>query len=78
MSSLTFTIPDSIQSQLLEITSKEQVSINQFIASAVSEKLSAFMTDEYILQRSKKASKENFLAVLNEIPNIEPEEFDKL
>ena len=59
MSSLTFTIPDSIQNQLLKITNKENISMNQFISSAVSEKLTVFMSDEYILEREQKASKES-------------------
>ena len=77
MSSLTFTIPDSIQNQLLKITNKENISMNQFISSAVSEKLTVFMSDEYILEREQKASKEKFLTALASVPNCETDEFDK-
>jgi hypothetical protein len=78
MSTLSLRIPESTHNKLREISQKEHVSINQFISSAVSEKLSAYMTEEYINRRAKKGSRENFLKAMKQVPSIEPEEYDKL
>ncbi len=78
MSTLSLRIPESIHHKLKEVSKKEHISINQFISSAVSEKLSAFLTEEYIEKRAEKGSREKFLKALDQIPSIEPEEYDKL
>jgi hypothetical protein len=78
MSILSLRIPESIHHKLKEVSKKERISINQFISSAVSEKLSAYMTEEYIQERAKKGSRKNFLEALEQVPSVEPEEYDKL
>ena len=42
MSALNLRLPDSIHRHIREIAKREGVSINQFISTAVSEKVSAF------------------------------------
>ena len=77
MGSLSLRIPDSIHNKVREIAKKERISMNQFISSALSEKLSAFMTEEYIRERAKKGSRKRFLKALNEVPDTEPERKDQ-
>lgn len=77
MSTLSLRIPDSLHNKMREISEKEHVSINQFIASALSEKLSAYMTEEYIEKRAKLASKKEFRSALDAVPDIEPLNHDK-
>ena len=61
----------------MSISKEDKISINQFIASAIGEKLSAMQTAAYLQKRAEKGSREKFLTVLNNAPNTEPEEFDK-
>lgn len=61
-----------------EIAKKEGISINQFIASAVSEKMSAFATEDYLERWAERANREKFEEALSQIPDVEPEEYDKL
>ncbi len=61
-----------------QLAKKEGISINQFIASAVAEKMSALMTENYLVERSKKGNKKAFLQVMSKVPNVEPEANDKL
>jgi hypothetical protein len=44
------------------------VSINQWISSAVAEKMSAQMTEEYLSERASRASRKKFDAVLAKVP----------
>ena len=61
----------------MSISKEDKISINQFIASAIGEKLSAMQTAAYLRKRAEKGSREKFLSVLNNVSNTEPEEYDK-
>ena len=78
MSALSLRLPDSIHRYIKEIAKREGVSINQFISSAVSEKISAIMTDELLTERAKKAKKGAFKKVLDKVPNRPPIPGDEL
>ena len=78
MAAVSLRLPDSIYEFAKELASKEHVSLNQFIATAVAEKVSSLNTEEYLSQRAKNGSKERFLKALEKVPDVEPEEFDKL
>jgi len=77
MSTVSLRLPESLHKKARELAKKENTSINQLVSSALAEKISALMTEEYIEQRAKRASKEKFKKVLSKVPDIEPEEYDK-
>ncbi|MEQ1622147.1 MAG: toxin-antitoxin system HicB family antitoxin [Methylococcales bacterium] len=72
MSALSLRLPDSIHRHIKELARKEGVSINQFIASAVSEKVSAIATEDYLQERAQRADKSAFQAILAKVPKREP------
>jgi len=78
MSALSLRLPESIHRHIKEIAKKEGVSINQFILSAVSEKISAIMTEEYLESRARKARKRDFKKILDRVPDREPLPGDEL
>ncbi len=78
MSTLSLRLPDSVHEKIKEFAKAEGISINQFIASAAVEKISAFATVDYLAKRAKKSNKENFKTALNAIPDTSPEEHDRL
>lgn len=78
MSALSLRLPESIHRHIRDIARKEGVSINQFISSAVSEKISALMTEDYLKQRAKRANKEDFKKILAKVPNRKPVIGDEL
>lgn len=78
MSALSLRLPDSIHRHIKEISKKEGVSINQFISSAASEKISALMTEDYLKNRAKRAKKEDFKKILDRVPDREPLSGDEL
>ena len=78
MSTLNIRLPDSMHEKIKELAKKEGVSMNQLINSAVSEKLSALMTVEYLKKRGELSSREKFEDVLSKVPAEEPNERDKL
>jgi len=72
MSALSLRLPDSIHRHMREIAKKEGVSINQFISSAVAEKISAIMTEEYLRSRAKRAKKRDLKKILDRVPDRAP------
>lgn len=77
MSTLSLRLPDSLHQRLKAIAQKDGVSINQFISAAVAEKMSALMTEEYLVKRATKGSKDKFLKAMSKVPDIEPDPIDK-
>ncbi len=78
MSALSVRIPKSYHEQLREIADEEGVSINQFVTLAIAEKIATLTTIEYLEKRAQRGSREKLLAVLDKVPDVEPEEHDKL
>jgi hypothetical protein len=78
MSTLSLRIPNSLHEEIKRLAMREGISINQFIASAASEKMSALLTEEYIEARAKRANMRKFRKVLNKVPRVEPEEYDRI
>lgn len=78
MGTLTLRLPESIHLKIKDLAKKEGISINQFLASAASEKLAALMTKDYLEKEAKKGNREDFERVMRAVPDIEPEEYDRL
>lgn len=78
MSALSIRLPESLHKAVREVAKKERVSINQLIASAVGEKLSALMTEDYLARRAKRGVRKDFDYVMSRVPNVAPDEHDKL
>jgi hypothetical protein len=78
MSTLSLRLPESLHKQVRELAEKEGISINQFVATAVAEKMAALMTEDYLRQRAERASPSAFEAALAQVPDVEPAERDRL
>ena len=63
---------------LFRSAKEEGISVNQFVMLAVAEKVASISTIEYLEKRDKRGSREKFLEILKKVPDVEPEEFDKL
>ncbi|KHE92112.1 MAG: type II toxin-antitoxin system HicB family antitoxin [Candidatus Scalindua rubra] len=72
MSALSLRLPDSIHRHIKEVAKKEGVSINQFISSAVSEKISALLTEDYLKERAGRARKKDLKQILDKVPDRKP------
>lgn len=78
MSALSLRLPNSIHRHIKEIALEEGVSINQFISSAVSEKISAITTENYLEKRAKNADISDFKTILDSVPERAPLKGDEL
>lgn len=77
MSTLSLRLPDSLHEQIKALAKKDGISINQFISSAVAEKMSALLTEEYLEKRASKGNKQAFLSALGKVPDVPPQKGDE-
>jgi len=78
MGALSLRLPESIHRHIREIAKAEGVSINQLISSAITEKISAIMTEEYLIKRAERADLKDMEAVLDKVADREPLADDEL
>lgn len=78
MSTLNVQLPNSLHTHLQELAKREGVSVEQFISTAVAEKMAALMTETYLAERAKRGSRAKYDEALAQVPDVEPEEYDKL
>jgi hypothetical protein len=78
MRTLSLTLPESVYKHACTLAQQDGISLDQFIATAVAEKIAVLMTVEYLQERAKRGSREKFEAVLAKVPDVEPEEHDRL
>jgi hypothetical protein len=78
MGALSLRLPESIHRHIREIARQEGVSINQFISSAVAEKISALLTEEYVNARAAKADLDKVKQILAKVPERSPVAGDEI
>jgi predicted transcriptional regulator len=78
MSTLSLRLPDSLHKRVRELAEQEGISINQFISTAVAEKMAALLTVDYLEERARRGSREKFLAVLAKVPDVAPDPNDEI
>lgn len=76
MATLSVRIPNSVHNAIKTLAKEDDISINQFIASAVTEKLTAMETADYIESRGARGSEEKYRSVLKKVPHVAPREDD--
>ncbi|MFT5144508.1 MAG: putative DNA-binding protein [Rhodothermales bacterium] len=69
MSTLSLRLPNSLHDRLRQLSEAEGVSMNQFISTAVAEKMAALMTEDYLEKRAARGSRERFANALSQIPD---------
>ena len=78
MTTLSLRLPNSLHQQLRELAEKEGISINQLISTAVAEKVSALLTEDYLEMRASRGDRSAYETVLEKVPEAEPAATDRL
>ena len=72
MSTLSLRLPDSLHVKVKELAERDDISINQFIATAVAEKMAALVTLDYLTERAQRGSRAAFDRVLAKVQSRAP------
>ena len=77
MATLSIRLPDSLHRHLKDVARKEKVSINHLISTAVAEKMSALMTEDYLEALARQGDPAAFDRVLANVPAVPPDPWDR-
>lgn len=72
MSTVSLRLPNFLHKEVKEISKEEGISINQFISTALAEKMSALRTQEYLERRALKGNRDKFDHALLKIGRNNP------
>ena len=78
MNVISVPLNESLYLKVKEFSEREKIPIEQFASSAIAEQLAAFTTMDYIKDRFGNITKEDIDRVFARIPDVEPEEYDRL
>lgn len=70
MSALTIRLPNSVHQKIKELAARDDVSVNQFIASAASEKMASVLTLDYLKAEAAKGKRSDFDHYLSMVPDV--------
>ena len=78
MTEMNIRLPERLCDGIKDVAQQEGISMNQFVIVAVADKMSSLLAEQYLEERAARGSRELFMAALNQVPDVEPEEYDKL
>jgi hypothetical protein len=78
MGTLRVRLPRSLHKTVKKLVWEEGISMNRFIARAVSEKVWALFVGVYLEERARRGSRESFDIALAQVEDGEPDVWDRL
>jgi post-segregation antitoxin (ccd killing protein) len=78
MNTISVGVPESLHAAAGELARASGVTIDQLVASALAEKMSALVGPEWLAARSARGDRALFEAALGQVADVEPEERDRL
>lgn len=78
MTAITIRLPNSVHQKIKELAARDDVSVNQFIASAASEKMASVLTLDFLRAEAAKGKRSDFEHYLSRVPNVPAQDGDKL
>ncbi len=70
MTAITIRLPNSVHQKIKELAARDDVSVNQFIASAASEKMASVMTLDFLKAEATKGKRSDFGHYLSMVPDV--------
>jgi hypothetical protein len=78
MSTLTIQLPDSIRAEAELLSQRDGITLDQFLATAAAEKVSALKTVDFLREEGKRGNAEDWDFVLSRVPPRPPLPGDEL
>jgi hypothetical protein len=78
MSTMSLRLPESLHRRAKELARQEGISINQLVATALAEKISALAAGEYLQTRAQRGNRRKFDRALNKVKKTNPASHDRL
>ena len=78
MTELTIRLPEILHQKVCQISEINHIPIDEIIAASLAQKLFLMIPDPYLEERAKRATGEGFSLVLSQVPDVPPDDYDKL
>lgn len=78
MTRINIEIPASVHERATELAKRDGVTVDQFIATALAEKMSVLEAETYFQERAIKGTKETFDRAMAKVPARPPLDGDEL
>lgn len=78
MTTVEVKIPEPVLKQAEELAEREQISLEQLISLTVTQAIRIWSNQSYLALRAQRGSREDFLKALEQVPDVEPPEYDRL
>jgi hypothetical protein len=78
MTAIHVLVPDDVKTQAESMAQANHMSLDDLTSMALIEKLSSMVKDPYLEARAKRADWKKFRAALAMVPDVPPEDYDKL
>jgi hypothetical protein len=72
MTTIHVEIPNSLHDRASELARRDGISLEQLIASALAEKMSALDAEQYLAQRAARGDRAEFSRILSDVPARPP------
>ncbi len=77
MTALTVRLPNSVHQKIKELARRDDISVNQFIASAAAEKMASVLTLDYLKSEAAQGKRSDFEHYLSKVPDVQAQEGDE-
>jgi hypothetical protein len=78
MTKMHVLVPDDVKTKAEEVAEENHMSLDELTSMALIEKLSSMVKDPYLEARAKRADWNKFRAALAMVPDVPPEDYDRL
>lgn len=78
MSTLRINLPNSLHRKLEKLSEEEGITADQFVVTAVAEKMAALLTEEVLHERARRGDRAKYETALAQVPDVEPEPRDRI
>lgn len=78
MIKLTAQVPEALYKQVEALAAQENLSIDQLVSIALAAQISAWSSPNYLQERANRGNWETVQKLLEKVPDVEPEEYDRL
>ena len=78
MTALQVQLPEKLHEKVHEIVVSRHLSMDLVVAASLAQWLSRIVPDPYLEERAQRATGEGFSQALFQVPDIPPEDYDRL
>lgn len=78
MTAIQVMVPDEVKEKAQEVAEQFHMSLDELTSRALMEKVSSMLEDPYLKARAQRADWKKFRAALAQVPDVPPDDYDKL